>query len=238
MTDRRKLPIRSRGNNLSGWISDEEKHREFTLFWKERKLISSKKQLLVGGLKKDERLIHFLIYKGVYVSNEAFQNTQNMGFVLQGNTYINREDAGILEDEDEDHSSYSLESLSRKLSHMSHLQAFRHEEVCSLLRNLDNWVQVVEDLVSPLDDDDSDKEHQLKLRLRGLKKKRTFKLVLAFPQAFEDIGPLINSHGQRRWKKRMELEGFYSCGGSRFSEYVPKVGHRKPLEHVNIKEGS
>ncbi|KOM51344.1 hypothetical protein LR48_Vigan09g000300 [Vigna angularis] len=54
MADRRKLPTkknsrpssstnpRSRGNNLNGWISVEEKHREFTLFWKERKLISPK----------------------------------------------------------------------------------------------------------------------------------------------------------------------------------------------------
>lgn len=31
-----------RGNNLSGWIADTKKHREFTSFWKERKLISPK----------------------------------------------------------------------------------------------------------------------------------------------------------------------------------------------------
>ncbi|BAT75780.1 hypothetical protein VIGAN_01369900 [Vigna angularis var. angularis] len=38
-------------------------------------------------------------------------------------------------------SSYSLESIFRQLSEMSTLQASRHKEVCSLIRNIDFRIQ-------------------------------------------------------------------------------------------------
>ncbi|WVZ15357.1 hypothetical protein V8G54_012923 [Vigna mungo] len=94
-----------------------------------------------------------------------------MGFVLQGNTYLHQDDIGNLDDEDEDKqmadtldiagpftldlvlalvgSSYSLESIYKQLFDISVLQASRHEEVYSLLRNLDVRVHVLEELVNP-----------------------------------------------------------------------------------------
>lgn len=97
-----------------------------------------------------------------------------MQFVLRGNTYVHRDDVGNPKHEDEDQHMddihdeegppapvpviffYSLESMSRQLCDMSLLQVSRQEEVCSLLKSLDDRVQVLEDLVQPLDDGDSD----------------------------------------------------------------------------------
>ncbi|KOM55370.1 hypothetical protein LR48_Vigan10g126200 [Vigna angularis] len=124
-------------------------------------------------------------YKGVDVLTEAFQSTHpgnkidssghlQMGLVLQGNTYVHHDDVGNPNDKDDDeemvdvpdeagsfapaspNQSYSLESLPRQLSNMYLLQASRHEEVCSLLRGLDDRVHTLEGLVQPLDADDSD----------------------------------------------------------------------------------
>ncbi|WVZ12556.1 hypothetical protein V8G54_017086, partial [Vigna mungo] len=126
-------------------------------------------------------------YKGVNTSGEASQSTYNesgigatslrqIGFVLQGNTYIYRDDIGNSIDEDKDQQmadapniagssahaptltsfSYCLESISRQLSKISTLQASRHEEVCSYFRNLDIRVQVLEDHINPIDDQSSD----------------------------------------------------------------------------------
>ncbi|WVZ13167.1 hypothetical protein V8G54_017697 [Vigna mungo] len=221
----------------------------FRLFPKNPEVQVNRKQLLVGGLKSNERLIPYLIvwllcpcasnhaqcyevdlmiifgilneikihwlslicdtmmkvkrythyplpyallvsriceYKGVDVSTEAFHNTHpknkigssalpHMGFILQGNTYIHRDDVGNLEEEDEDHEiddvqdeagpsapalvnhSYFLESLSRQLSNISIFQCsiFRLE-VCSILRGLDDRVHAREGLIQLLDADDSD----------------------------------------------------------------------------------
>lgn len=81
-----------------------------------------------------------------------------MGFILQENTYVHRDDIRNSDDEEEDQkvanalyivepcalaptdSSYSLESIFRQLLDMSALRASRHEDVCSLLRNLDVMV--------------------------------------------------------------------------------------------------
>ncbi|WVZ03900.1 hypothetical protein V8G54_024706 [Vigna mungo] len=97
-----------------------------------------------------------------------------MGFILEGNTYIHRDDVKNLEDKDEDQqmngiqdevglfaatptsSYYFLESLSWQLSDMSLLQDSRHEEVYSLLKSLNDRVHALEHLVQPLDDGDSD----------------------------------------------------------------------------------
>ncbi|WVZ05560.1 hypothetical protein V8G54_018906, partial [Vigna mungo] len=96
------------------------------------------------------------------------------GFILQGNTYVHRNDVGNPEEEDEDQEMddvqdeagpstlasvnhfYSLKSLSRQLFDMSLLQASRHEEVCSLLRGLNGRIHSLEGLVQPLDVDYSD----------------------------------------------------------------------------------
>ncbi|WVZ03899.1 hypothetical protein V8G54_024705 [Vigna mungo] len=104
----------------------------------------------------------------------SFLMNHEISFILQGNTYIHRDDVKNLEDKDVDQqmndiqdeaglfaatptsSYYSLESLSRQLSHMSLLQACRHEEVYSLLKSLDDRVHALEHLVQPLDDGHSD----------------------------------------------------------------------------------
>ncbi|WVZ18673.1 hypothetical protein V8G54_005995 [Vigna mungo] len=135
---------RSRANNLSGWISDEEKHREFIVKGVDI-ILDDHIWSIVAQLQLDED-------KSPLRHSVVDDDDQEMDDI--------KDEARPFASASH---SYSLENLSRQLSDMSVLQASRHEEICSLIRGLNDGVHALEGLAQPLDVDDSDENVLRKL---------------------------------------------------------------------------
>ncbi|KOM49564.1 hypothetical protein LR48_Vigan08g039100 [Vigna angularis] len=127
-TRRRSRPSTStdpipQANNLSRWISDKEKHHiilDDDIWTTVAQLqLDEDVVMLTHGLEAFNKILAFCSflknpkYKGIDVSTEAFQNTHpeneigsyalyQMGFILQGNTYVPRDDGVNPKDEDDD----------------------------------------------------------------------------------------------------------------------------------------